>query len=143
MCACIQCKTTDAYGLRGFATWPKGEQATPAEAKKLYAQHTAFNWKDARKRADLGGAGASFYGTPAGLTRAEVEATLSATFQQATTSPDLPRFVPAAASAPNRWTIQDRQEGGYHPGVPDPGFTRAVAELHAERLNAKATPSAS
>ena len=78
-CGCTQCRATNALMGSGFAAWPKGEAATPREAKSLYLQHAAFNWKDARKRVDLGPAGIGFYGVPVG-SRAEAERTLNASF---------------------------------------------------------------
>lgn len=134
-CACVSCKATNKLARAGFDKWPTGNPAG-RKSQAAYSSHANKSKAGAATGMVIGPAGAAFYGTPAGMTRAEVEAALSAHFQQATTSPDLPRFVPAAASAPNRWTIQDRHEGGYVANVPDPGFTRAAAELHAERLNA-------
>jgi hypothetical protein len=81
-CQCQQCKATARYMSRPFSEWPKGAQATPGEARKLYAQHHSFAWKDARKLASIGAAGAGFYGTPAGMTRAEVAAVLADSFRE-------------------------------------------------------------
>lgn len=83
-CRCKSCVATHGYldAASGFAAWPRGDAATPAEARKLYAVHTAFAWKDARKRAMVSTEPASFYGIPAGLTRSQVESVLAATFQE-------------------------------------------------------------
>ncbi len=82
-CNCQQCLATSRYLTKGFAHWPKGESATPREARALYARHAAAAWFDARKSERIGATGAGFYGVPAGLTKAQVDATLRATFSEA------------------------------------------------------------
>ena len=62
MCLCASCKHTDAFAHQGFAGWPRGNPTGPAGAKREYAAHVAYAWKDARKAAGLGPVGVAFYG---------------------------------------------------------------------------------
>lgn len=82
MCDCTSCKATDRLAGAGFDNWPKGEKATPKEATMIYTAHVNFNWRDARKRAELGPKGADFYGTPAGMTKSQVALVLAESFRE-------------------------------------------------------------
>lgn len=81
-CKCQGCRTTARYIDTGFNAWPKDGPATPREAKTLYTAHVSFNWKDARKRADLGPTGAGFYGLPKGMSAQKVALVLDASFRE-------------------------------------------------------------
>lgn len=82
MCQCTSCKATDALADAGFSAWPKGPTATPKEAHAIYTAHVNFNWRDARKAQSLGPSGASFYGTPAGMTAQQVRLVLEESFRE-------------------------------------------------------------
>ena len=92
MCDCASCEATHR-----IKAWPKPtgdvqqfkvnalDRLPPADypAKKLvildraYRAHVAHSYYGARKRLDFGPAGAGFYGTPKGMTKAQVEAILT------------------------------------------------------------------
>ena len=81
MCDCTSCKVTDSYRNAGFKKWPRGEPAGPGASARAYKAHVAHSYFGAHKRVGMGPTGAGFYGTPAGLTRAEVEAVLREAFK--------------------------------------------------------------
>lgn len=78
-CTCVSCKATNKLRRAGFEQWPTGNPAG-RKAQTAYASHANRAKAGASTGMVIGGAGASFYGTPAGLTRAEVDATLQANF---------------------------------------------------------------
>lgn len=80
MCTCASCTYTDSFAGKGFAEWPKGEAKGPAKSRSEYSAHVAHSFHGAIKRREINTDPVSFYGTPKGLTRAEVGRVLSASF---------------------------------------------------------------
>ena len=90
MCTCTSCKYTDSFSgwlhgqmgvpdqYGGFANWPSGDPKGPRIAKAEYAAHVAHLWAGVSRRNNYNDLpqGAQWYGIPAGMTRAQVEATL-------------------------------------------------------------------
>ena len=92
MCTCASCEYTQSKQFlpdtdkdgnyihgTGFAKWPKGEGRQHRDT--AYAAHwahcgAAFH----RKRPPVPVSGAGYYGTPAGMTKSQVDAVLRATF---------------------------------------------------------------
>lgn len=81
-CQCGTCKRTNGLRLAGFDKWPRGETLTPGEVRKAYSAHVSFSFKGAKKSEGVGPSGAGFYGTPAGMSRADVERVLQETFRE-------------------------------------------------------------
>lgn len=79
-CSCPSCIFTNRFMGKGFAEWPRGESKSPAKAKAEYSAHVAHSFFGAIKRTTINTDPASFYGTPKGLTRAEVVRVLNATY---------------------------------------------------------------
>ena len=99
MCSCTSCKYTDAYtgftwekdgdGFKrvpkydckgGFENWPRGEPAGALSSARAYNAHVAHSRFGAKAKVDFGPTGSGFYGTPAGMTKRQVEQVLSASF---------------------------------------------------------------
>lgn len=92
MCTCASCKETDSYAnhykgngiYSGFADWPKGTPAGKRGSEAMYRAHVEHGQKGGIDRAIPASVfkqtGATFYGVPAGSTRAEQDRILRATF---------------------------------------------------------------
>lgn len=93
MCTCSSCAYTDSFAGKSFAAWPTGEPAGQRSSEAAYRAHVAHSTIGARKRVDMGPAGAGYYGTPAGMTKAEVEAVLRKSFAPVVEKPSAPRLV--------------------------------------------------
>lgn len=100
MCTCASCSYTDSFSgwvageqgellpdpnRGGFDRWPKGEPAGRRASAASYNAHVSHLWKGVSRTSTdyTRGAGAGWYGTPAGMTRAEVERVLRETFAKA------------------------------------------------------------
>lgn len=83
MCTCSSCRYTDSFSDKGFDAWPRGEPAGKRSSEAAYRAHVAHSYYGAKKREAVGPAGAGFYGTPAGMTKADVERVLRETFAKA------------------------------------------------------------
>jgi len=111
MCNCASCSYTDEFAGKGFAAWPRGEAAGPRASAHAYALHVAHSFYGAKKRATIGPSGAGFYGTPAGMTRGQVEEALRRSFAEAEKQspaeagparPETPCKAPQHFPAPDR-----------------------------------------
>lgn len=99
-CTCPSCKVTNRYRLKGFAAWPKGAPAGRKSAA-AYASHVGLSKFGARVGMVVGPAGAGFYGTPAGSTKAEVDRVLREAFATTMTwADDEPVAQPQAVEIP-------------------------------------------
>ena len=79
-CRCVSCRETSKYRLLGFAEWPSGNPAG-SKSKVAYSSHVSFGWRGIGKQQSLPEAGAAFYGTPAGMTKAQVTEVLRRSFE--------------------------------------------------------------
>lgn len=79
-CSCPSCRYTHSF--KRFADWPKGEPAGQLSSERAYRAHVAHSFYGAKVRTEAGPRGAAFYGTPAGMTKKQVEEVLRRTFAQ-------------------------------------------------------------
>lgn len=80
-CQCASCRETNRHIDSGFGQWPRGNPAG-RKSNAEYSSHCTYALSGEIKGMKVGPDGAGFYGTPAGMTRAQVDAILRATYAE-------------------------------------------------------------